>query len=147
MCLQETVWMDVQQTIYDGYTNHKEQFVYRGFAQLIKLASYWRLKYQDKDGATIILKWNPSEVAKSTPYVEIRQNQYDLLFIKDKTTITHYPTPQGNWPLEVTTHHLLFREIDEASYQIEVDYQIQLNQETLGHYEYRLQFRPEIVNM
>lgn len=145
--MQETVWVEVQQTIYDSYTHHKDQFVYQGSAQLIKLGSYWRLKYKDKDGATIILKWVPSEFGKSTSYVEIRQNQYDLLFIKDKTTITHYPTPQGNWPLEVTTHHLSLEEIDETRYQIEVDYQIQLNQEALGHYEYRLQFRSEIVNM
>lgn len=145
--MQETVWVNVEQTIYDGYTNKKEIFSYQGQAQLIKLASYWRLTYTDQDGAKIVLKWVPLAESDTPSYLEIRQTNYDLVFNKDKPTQALYPTPQGNWPLEVTTQQLKFETADEDNYQIAVDYQIELNEERLGNYEYRLQFGPEIVNM
>ncbi|MBG9982373.1 DUF1934 domain-containing protein [Aerococcaceae bacterium DSM 111020] len=118
-------------------TNQTEQYHVESMGEWIELHNYSRISYHDTDDNEIIVKWYETTSDDSIG-IEIRQMNYTLVFVMDQPYIVSYPTPQGIWDLAVRTSHIQVIENDEQKVTIEIDYQMEMNDQPIANYEFRL---------
>lgn len=118
----------------------REHFKLLTIGEYVKLKTFSRIVYLDENGAKIELKWRPSGAAGSHDVLEIKQPAYSLFFNLSKRTVTQYLTPQGVWELEVKTL-ALEQQAFEGGQRLDLSYEIMLNEELLGKYDFQLIYK------
>lgn len=135
---KKDVALRIKQTV--NYTNMQDADTWEltSVGELIQLKSYTRLKYLDKDGVEITIKWKKNHLYEGYS-VSIEQPHYVLHFNPYETTYTHYATPQGNWQLTVLTHEIILEEGKQET-KLLINYQMLTQNNLLGEYQFQLKY-------
>ena len=115
----------------------REHYQWLGQGELIELSTFSRLAYVDENDARIELKWRPESVSSRPSLLEIRQPAYTLFFDLEGMTVTPYQTPQGIWDLNVKTLAMSWATV-EGVQRLDLSYELILNEELLGKYDFQL---------
>ena len=115
----------------------REHYQWLGQGELIELSTFSRLAYVDENDARIELKWRPDSVSSRPSLLEIRQPAYTLFFDLEGMTVTPYQTPQGIWDLNVKTLAMSWATV-EGVQRLDLSYELILNEELLGKYDFQL---------
>ena len=134
------VSLEVNQWIEYQAEDTKEHYRWVSSGELVELSSFSRLAYVDENGARIELKWRPEGVSGRSALLEIRQPAYSLFFDMNQVTVTPYQTPQGVWELKVRTLGMGWQAIEDA-WRLDLSYELILNEELLGKYDFQLIYR------
>lgn len=133
---QQPIKIKVHQEI-DHQMNHGiDQYYLEGGGDLTVLRTYSKIRYRDQEGYPIEIKWQ-LDMNNSFYIIEIIQPSYTLRFNPEVETLTTYHTPQGVWELNVQTLELEIEEEDGLK-QIKIRYQMTMNDQPLGIYQYHL---------
>ncbi|MGO4939392.1 DUF1934 family protein [Fundicoccus sp. Sow4_D5] len=132
--LEINQWIEYQMEV------SKEHYKFMSSGELVELSSFSRLAYVDENGARIELKWRPEGILNPSPVLEIRQPAYSLFFNLDQVTVTPYQTPQGVWDLNVRTLAMSWEQ-GEGAGRLDLSYELILNEELLGKYDFQLIYR------
>lgn len=100
------------------------------------LRTYSKIRYQDQEGYPIEVKWQ-MDPSNTFQIVEIIQPAYTLRFNPQVETVAAYQTPQGLWELNIKTIDMAIEELDGLK-SLHINYQISLNDQILGLYNYHL---------
>lgn len=134
------VSLEVNQWIEHHKEDTKEHYKWVSSGELVELSSFSRVSYVDENGAKIELKWRPAGESKRSALLEIRQPAYTLFFDLERMTLTPYRTPQGVWELNVRTLAMSWEQVDGVG-RLELSYELILNEELLGKYDFQLIYR------
>lgn len=135
---KKDVALRIKQTV--DYTNmqNADTWELASVGELVQLNSYTRLKYLDKDGVEITVKWRKNHLYDGYS-VAIEQPHYVLHFNPYETTYTQYTTPQGDWQLTVLTHDITLEENEEET-KLLIKYQIIMQNNLVGEYQFQLKY-------
>lgn len=136
---RKNVQLEVVQEIRYHNQAHKDEWVLEAQGMLIDVNTYSKITYTDRDDIQIEVKWYTNR-DKGHLIAEIKQPQYSLVFDPTNQTYASYMTPQGLWEMTINTQGIHFRESD-TGVKIIINYQIIVNEEPLGDYEFQLHYK------
>lgn len=135
---RKNIQLEVSQKIRYHEQAHTDEWKLETKGELIDLNTYSKISYVDHEDIQIEVKWYTNREAGHL-IAEIKQPQYTLTFNPSKQTRTSYMTPQGLWELAVETEKIQFTETD-TGIKLIVHYQVLINAEPLGDYEFQLHY-------
>lgn len=135
---RKDIQLEVSQKIRYHKQAHTDEWLLDSRGELIALNNYSKIVYVDSDGVQIEVKWYTNRDARHL-IAEIKQPQYTLTFDPSNTTKTSYVTPQGLWELAVKTDKVHFSE-SATGVVLTIHYQVVVNEEPLGDYEFQLHY-------
>lgn len=135
---RKNIQLEVSQEIRYHNQAHKDEWLLNTQGILIDVNSYSKITYTDQDSVQIEVKWYTNRDARHL-IAEIKQPQYTLTFNPSVQTMTSYMTPQGIWEMVVDTQRIHFTE-SATGIMLTINYQIIVNDEPLGDYEFQLHY-------
>lgn len=136
MMYQQPIKIKVHQEIDHQMNQGMDQYYLEGEGDLTVLRTYSKIRYHDQEGYPIEIKWQ-LDMNNNFYIIEIIQPSYTLRFNPEVETLTTYHTPQGVWELNVQTLELVIEE-ENGLKQIKIRYQMTMNDQPLGIYQYHL---------
>lgn len=136
---RKNIQLEVNQEIRYHNQVHKDEWSLNTHGELIDVNTYSKISYTDSDNVRIEVKWYANRDAGHL-IAEIKQPQYTLTFNPSTQTFTSYATPQGVWEMTVDTKGIHFTE-SEVGVKLTINYQIIVNNEPLGDYEFQLHYK------
>ncbi len=136
---RKNIYLEVDQKIRYHKQAHKDEWLLETKGELVDLKTFSKISYVDREDIPIEVKWYTQREAGHL-IAEIKQPQYTLTFNPSKQTYTSYMTPQGLWELAVETEKVQFSET-ETGVKLKIQYQVLINEEPLGDYEFQLHYR------
>lgn len=138
---KKNVDVSAKHTIRYRTNQELEYYSYKSAGELIVLKNSSRLNYKPKNGKEHTVRWwhEDGSVNPAASLVEVIQEKSRFRFNLKNKTQTLYETPLGTLELEVLTKAINWK-VDQEAYELEVDYELLADEESVADYKFRLQF-------